>query len=166
MKDFRSSVLVLVALAVTVGLLTMAAAAPVPPEKKCYDAGGEEIPCPESNYLQTQKAIRDASRDSGPTYTPVPPTYTLSPTASPTATPTITAIPTESPTPGAAPEPLAVPPAASSPPETSPWLSSILVLVPLLLLGCAGLIGVILLVILVRWLSRRRSAPPGSPMAQ
>ena len=157
MKDFRTSVLVLVALAVTVGLLTMAAAAPAPPEKKCYDADGEEIPCPGSNYLQTQKAIRDA----GPTSAPVLPTYTFSPTPSPTATPTITPIPTESPTLGATPAPLAVPPAASSPLESSPWLSSFLVLVPLLLLGCAGLIGVILLVILVRWLSRRRSAPPG-----
>ncbi|MFH1185741.1 MAG: hypothetical protein V1755_12005 [Chloroflexota bacterium] len=60
MKEFRSSVLVLVALAVAVGLLTAATAAPAPPEKKCYNADGEEIPCPESNYLQTQKAIRDA----------------------------------------------------------------------------------------------------------
>jgi hypothetical protein len=32
-------------------------------------------------------------------------------------------------------------------------------LVPLGLLGCGGLIGVILLVLVIRWLSKRRSAP-------
>jgi len=162
MMKLRSSVLVLAALVVTVGLLTAAATAPVPPEKKCFNADGEEIPCPNSNYYQTRDAARVTARDSGP----AAPTYTLLPTASPSATPTITSTSTESPAPSATPVQLAPSATASSPLETLPRPSTLQVLVPLLMLGCAGLIGVILLVILIRWLSSRRSAPPGPPTAQ
>ena len=80
MRNSRAFLLVLVTLAVTVGLLTAAAAAPVPPQKRCYNDSGEEIPCPNSNYQQTQFAERATSKVSGPTYTPVPPTLTYTPT--------------------------------------------------------------------------------------
>src|SRR5512143_1519287 len=115
MRQPSSSVLVLMALAVTVGLLTAAAVPSAPPERKCYNEAGEEIPCPESNYLQTQKAIRDASRDSGPTFTPVPPTFTLTPTPQPSATPTTAPAPTETIAAAAALEQPAQPPAAAPP---------------------------------------------------
>jgi hypothetical protein len=161
MKNSRAFVLVLVTLAVTVGLLTAAAAAPVPPQKKCYDAGGEEIPCPESNYLQTQYAARATSRDSGPTYTPVPPTFTPTPTASPTATSTIASAVTGPASSGSLPGQPAQPAGASAPLGTAPRPSTLQILIPLLMLGFAGLLGVVLLVLIIRWFSARRSARPG-----
>jgi hypothetical protein len=164
MRDIRSSVLVLASIAVTFGLLTAAAAAPAPPDRKCYNEAGEEIPCPESNYLQTQKAIRDASRDSGPTFTPVPPTFTLTPTPEPTATPTTALVATETVATAAALGQPAQPPAAA-PPEPASQPSAFMMLVPLAMFGFAGLIGVILLVLLVRWLLSRNRASHGPPTA-
>jgi hypothetical protein len=162
MKEIRSSVLVLAAFAVTVGLLTAAAAAPVPPEKKCYNADHEEIPCPNSNYYQTRDAVRHAE----PTSARVLPANTMPPVAPPTAWPTIAATWTASPAPSATPAQLALPATASSPLETPSQPSALQVMIPLLMLGCAGLVGIIVLVILFRWLSSRRSAPPGPPTAQ
>jgi hypothetical protein len=161
MRNSRAFVLALAALAVTVGLLTVAAAAPVPPEKRCYNSAGEEIPCPNSNYLQTQYAARATSRVSGPTYTPVPPTWTPTPTTSPTATSTIAPAATQAPTSGALPAQPAQPAGASAPLATAPRPSTIQILIPIIMLVLAGVIGLVVLVLIIRWLSSRRSAPPG-----
>lgn len=161
MRNSRGFVLALAALAVTVGLLTAAAAAPVPPQKRCYNSSGEEIPCPNSNYLQTQYAERATSRVSGPSFTPAPPTWTPTPTASPTPTSTNTPTATQAPASGAIPAQPAQPAGASAPLATAPRPSTLQILIPLFMLGFAGLVGLIVLILIIRWLSSRRSAPPG-----
>ncbi len=57
--------------------------------KTCYDESKNVIPCPQSNYKQTQQA----KKAEGPSATPVPPTDT------PTSTPTDTPVPTATNTP-------------------------------------------------------------------
>ena len=125
MRNSRAFLLLLVTLAVTVGLLTAAAAAPVPPQKRCYNDSGEEIPCPNSNYQQTQFAERATSKVSGPTYTPVPPTLTSTPTPLPTATATIAPAATLVPASGAVPGQPAEPAGASAPLAASPQPSTL-----------------------------------------
>jgi len=154
MKSIRQSMLLSLGLILTACLLS-AAAAGVHPEKKCYNADGDEIPCVDSNYLQTQVAERAAARDSGP----VAPAVAASPTASPTGTPTSTATPTETPMPTLMQAQEAAPPAAAAPQEAAPRPSATMVLIPVLMLGCAGVVVVILLFIVFRWLSGRRNPP-------
>lgn len=161
MKRSRAFLLVLIPLAVTVGLLTAAAAAPVPPQKRCYNESGEEIPCPNSNYQQTQFAERATSRVSGPTYTPAPPTFTPTTAASPTATSTLAPAATQAPASGALPGQPAEPAGASAPLAPDPGPSTLQVLIPVLMLAFSGIIGLVLLVLTIRWLTTRRSAPPG-----
>jgi len=156
MKHSRAFVLMLAALAVTVALLTAAAAAPVPPQKKCYNDSGEEIPCPNSNYQQTQFAERATSRVSGPTFTPAPPTFTSTPL--PTATSTTAPTATLEPASGADPGQPAQPAGASAPLPPDRGLSTLQVMIPVILLVFAGILGLVLLVLTIRWLTTRRSA--------
>jgi hypothetical protein len=139
------------------GLLA-AAAAGVHPGRKCYDAGGEEIPC-DSNYLQTQAAAKATARNSGPAVPAVAP----SATPSPTATPTSTAIPTQITVPTLIQTQEAAPPAAAAPQAAAPRASTSMLLIPLLMLGCGAVLAVIVLFVLYRWLSGRRNTPPGPP---
>jgi len=65
--------------------------------KTCYDSSKNVIPCPQSNYKQTQQA----KKANGPSDTPVLPTKTLTPTPTDTqtSTPTITPSLTSTPSP-------------------------------------------------------------------
>ena len=154
MKRNRHSMLLSLGLILTACLLA-AAAAGVHPEKKCYNSAGEEIPC-DSNYLQTREAARATARNSGPS-------IVASPTPSPTGTPTSTATPSQTPMPTLMPEQGAAPPVAAAPQEATPPPSATMVLIPVLMVGCAGVLVLGLLFMVFRWLSGRRSIPPGSP---
>lgn len=153
MKRIRQRVLLSLALMLTACVL--AAASGVHPEKKCYNAAGDEIPC-DSNYLQTREAARATARDSGPSI----PSITPTPTASPTATQTSTATQTETPAATLTPMQEATTPRTSAP-QGMPRLSAAMVLIPLL--GCAGVLVVALLFMVYRWFSGRRTIPPGPP---
>jgi len=152
MKRIRQPVLLSLALMLTAYVL--AAASGVHPEKKCYNAAGDEIPC-DSNYLQTREAARATARDSGPSFTPPP-------SATTTATPTGTATLTETPAPTLTQTLEAATPTPSGPLAT-PLPSATMVLIPLLMLGCAGVLVVALLFMLYRWYSGRHTNPPGPP---
>lgn len=161
MKRIRQSMLLSLGLILTACLLAGAAAG-VHPEKKCYDAGGEEIPC-NSNYYQTQFAARATARQSGPTAPAVAASPTPSPTGTPTSTATPTQTPTQTPIPTLTQTQEAAPPATSAPQEASPQPSATTVLILVLMVGGAGALGVILLFMLFRWLSGRRNTPPRPP---
>ncbi len=75
--------------------------------KTCYDQSKQPIPCPKSNYLQTQQAAKQAANSISSTDTPIPPTETLSPTLTNTPLPTPTSTPTFTPTPTYTPLPTA-----------------------------------------------------------
>jgi hypothetical protein len=153
MKRFRQSLLLSLGI-VLVACVLSAAAAGVHPAKKCYNSDGEEIPCP-SNYSQTQFAARATRRETGPTAPANAPARAASPTPTPTLTPTNTAPPTEAPTQALIPVQTVPPPATPAPQvASSPSGANF---VPLaLLLGCMGLVVLVLLVLLWRWLSGRR----------
>jgi hypothetical protein len=157
MKRIRQSMILSLGLVLTACLLA-AAAAPVRPEKKCYNADGEEIPC-DSNYLQTKEAAKATARNNYPSLPTITPTFTPTPSPTPTATETVT----ETPAPTAAQLPQAAPPAASAPQPASSQPSTIQLLIPVAMLGCAGLLAVFLVFMLFRWLLARRAAPPGPP---
>jgi hypothetical protein len=166
MKRIRGSVLLSLGFVLTACLLAGAAAGGHP-QKKCYDTDGNEIPCPNSNFSETQFAARATARHSGPTAPAVAatprPSLTVSPTSSPTVTPTGTTAPAETPVPilNQAQQPAT--PAASAPRETSPQSSSITLLVLVAVVGLAAVLVVLLLILLYRWLSGRGKVPPGPP---
>ncbi len=162
MKKMRQSMLLSLGLILAAGLLA-AAATGVRPEKKCYNADGEEIPCT-SNYLQTQFAARATAKELGLTAPAVVASATASATASPSATPTdtATATATETPVPTLSQATEPAPPVAPAPPAASSQPSALMVLVPVVMLGAAGLLVVIVLILLFRWLSGMRNKPPGS----
>ena len=56
--------------------------------KTCYDQNKQPIPCPKSNYIETQQAAKQATNSISSTNTPIPPTET------PPITPTNTSLPT------------------------------------------------------------------------
>jgi hypothetical protein len=155
MKSIRRSILLSFGIILT-ACLVIAAAAGAQPAKKCYNDAGEEIPC-DSNYLQTREAERAAARDSGPAATAV----VASATASPTSTPTSTATPSQTPMPTVIQAQAAAPPAATALPTPTPRPSATMVLIPVALLGCAGVLAVILVFLVFRRLPGRRNNPPG-----
>lgn len=150
MKRIRQSMLLSLGLILTAWLLA-AAAAGVQPEKKCYNSLGEQIPC-DSNYLQTREAARATARNSGPS-------IVASATPSPTATPTSTATPSQTPVPTLTPEQGAAPAVAAAPQEATPPPSATMVLIPVVMAGCAGVLVLGLLFMAFRWLSSRRNTP-------
>jgi hypothetical protein len=157
MKTVWRSTLLSMALILTACLLAGAAAG-APPQKRCFNADGEEIPCPNSNYLQTQYAQRQTARAIGPTAPLVVASVTPAPTASPTVTPTSTEAPTESPAPSLTQAQEAAPSVTSAPQAASPQAPTTLKLLPIFaMLGCAGLLAVVLIFLLFRWFSSRRS---------
>ncbi len=162
MKRIRQSMLLSLGLILTACLLAGAAAGGHL-EKKCYNDSGDEIPCGDSNYYETQVAARATARHSGPVVPAVAASPTPSPTPSPTGTPTSTAAPTQTAKPTLIQAQGAAPPAASAAQEASPRPSAIMVLILVLILGFAGVLVVILLFMLFRWLSGRRNMPPGPP---
>jgi hypothetical protein len=80
--------------------------------KTCYDQAQKTIPCPKSNYLQTQQAAKQAANSISSTDTPIPPTETPSHTLTNTPFPTPTSTPTFTPTPTSTPLPTTTQPAA------------------------------------------------------
>ncbi len=170
MKNIRRSILLSLGLILT-ACLVLGAAGARHPEKKCYDSAGDEIPCPNSNYSETQFAARATARHSGPTAQPgsgsslqtLPTlTQTASPTPSPTATLTNTAPPpTEDLMPTLSQGQQAAPPVAPAAQQPTSQPSLVTLLVLLGVVGLAGVLVVLVLVLLFRWLSGRRNAPPG-----
>jgi hypothetical protein len=155
MKRIRRSMLLSFGL-ILAACLVIAAAAGAQPAKKCYNDAGEEIPC-DSNYLQTREAERATARESGPDE----PAVAASATASPTGSPTNTPAPSETPVPTAIQAVEAAPPLATAQPAPSDRPSATMVLIPVAMLGCAGVLVAILLFLAFRWLSGRRNLPPG-----
>ena len=155
MKRIRRSMLLSFGL-ILAACLVIAAAAGAQPAKKCYNDAGEEIPC-DSNYLQTREAERATARESGP----VAPAVVASATPSPTVTPTDTPAPSQTPLPTVIQAVEAAPPLATARPAPSDRPSATMVLIPVLMLGCAGVLAVILVFLVFRWLPGRRNLPPG-----
>lgn len=161
MKSVRKSILLLPGLILLACLLS-AAGAGLPPEKKCYNEAGDQIPCFDSNYGQTQAAGGPTSQDSAPLAPVIAASQTQAPTASATEAPTSTAAPTETPvaTWTQAQQTATPVPTSQEPP---PGPSATQILIPIAMLGFAGLILLILVLLLFRWLARRRNVPPGPP---
>lgn len=159
MKRITQSILLTVGVIVTACLLA-AAAAGVHPGKRCYNEAGDEIPCGDSNYYQTQFAARATARKAGPTAQAVVASATVSPTVSPTPSPTVTPTGTEASTDTPIATSIATQeaasPAASAPQATSTRPPTSMVLVPVLLFGCAGILVVVIVVLAVRWIASRR----------
>ncbi len=162
----RSARSLLFSMAIILGACVLAAAAAGGrPQKKCYDSSGNEIPCPNSNYSETQFAARATARKAGPTAPAVAATARPSATASPTVT--ATATPTVTPTAEAAAGPTliytqqATPAAGSGAAQTSTGGSPITLALLVAVIGFAGLVVVILAVVLLRRFGGRSNQPPG-----
>ena len=168
MKRIRQSTLLALGLILTACLLAGATAGGHV-EKKCYNSSGDEIPCPNSNYSETQFAARATARKSGPTVAPVAaswtpspiPSTTPSPTPSPVGTSTSMVAPTQAAMPTLMQAQQAAPPPASAAQAASSRPSAIGLVFIVVVIGLAGLIVVILLFMIFRWLSSRRNTPPG-----
>ncbi len=167
MQTHRRSMLLSLGLILAACLLAGAAVGG-PLEKKCYDSSGNEIPCPNSNFSETQFAARATARKAGPTSAPVVRTpqpvaasVTPSPTASPTATATNTPVPSLTPIPTLSQAQATLAPAAPAAQQTSSGGSMVTLAVLVGVIALGALLIVLLGVLVYRWLSGRGNQPPG-----